>query len=392
MQVIECKKINHNQVLKPSSTDVSSLGPQLETVEQYFMNHLNEVVLISDVNQAEKDLDLQSQRQANPTFLIGLDEPAPPRELVSIARSLGCRAAALLPAVGNGKLFAVLLIGSTADMPPLTGKPELLEPYQDLLTLAVIGLERVQTQQNVQRKFIELETYWQVSQAISMETDISSLYALIHRQVEQAMGQISSFGIVLYDSDINQISIPYMIEEGKSLQITPFQLGKGFSSEIIRTRKSLLMYTQDEIDAKTQELGAMQVGDPPKSWLGVPMLFGGQVIGLIIVQDVKKENRFTLQDERMLRLLATQVAVVVRNARLLEGTRLQARQERLANEISDRIRRQVDVESILKTTTDEISRALGARRATMRIDPRAVGKDHDTAIDDIGEYRRAQVS
>jgi transcriptional regulator with GAF, ATPase, and Fis domain len=328
--------------------------------------------LISDVNQAVKDLELQTQQNKLTTFQIALDEPAPPRELLLIARSLGCRTCAMLPAVRDGKLLAVLLIGSTADMPPMTGKPELLEPYQNLLSLAATGLERVHNRQNTQRQYIELETFWQVSQAISSETDLIALYALIHRQVEQAMGQISSFGIVIYDASVNQISIPYMIEEGKRLQIAPFPLGKGFSSEIIRTRRSLLMFTQEEIDLKTQELQAMQVGDPPKSWLGVPMLFGGQVIGLIIVQDVKKEFRFTIQDERLLSMLAIQVAVVVRNARLLEATRRQALQERLANEINDRIRGQVDVQSILKTTTDEISRAVGARRATIRIDPRMV--------------------
>jgi GAF domain-containing protein len=93
---------------------------------------------------------------------------------------------------------------------------------------------------------------------------------------------------------------------------------------------------------------------------------------LIIAQDIKEEYRFTAQDERLLSMLATQVAVVVRNARLLDATRRQARQDRLVNEITDRIRRQVDVEAILKTTTTELSRALGAHRATMRIDPQSM--------------------
>jgi HAMP domain-containing protein len=383
MRVINCRSNIHGQSIKSSITAEIDLHPQFDAVEHFFSDRQNEVVLISDVNQAEKDLDLQSNQQTGSDFFIGFDEPAPPRELISIARILGCRTAAMFPAVRDGKLLAILLIGSTADMPPLTGKPELLEPYQDLLSLVATGLERIQNQQNIQRQFIELETFWQVSKAISSETDINALYALIHRQVEQAMGKISSFGIVLYDANVNQVSIPYMIEEGKRLQIPPFSLGKGFSSEIIRTRKPLLMFTQHEIDAKTLELEAMQVGEPPKSWLGVPMLFGGQVIGLIIAQDVKEEYRFSVQDERLLSLLATQVAVVVRNARLLEATRRQARQDRLANEISERIRRQVDVQSILKTTTDEIGRALGARRATMRIDPGVVSTDNLTERSDI---------
>lgn len=105
------------------------------------------------------------------------------------------------------------------------------------------------------------------------------------------------------------------------------------------------------------------------------MLVSGQVIGLIIVQDVKEEYCFNVQDERLLSMLATQVGFVVRNTHLLEATRRQARQERLVNEISDRIRRQVDVETILKTTTDELGRALGVHRATLHINPQVIGSD-----------------
>jgi len=208
---------------------------------------------------------------------------------------------------------------------------------------------------------------------ITAETDIEALYTLIHRQVEQAMGHFTSFVIVLYDAATNLLRIPYMVEQNQRLHAAPFELGPGFSSEVIRTRRPLLMYTESEIDAKTLELQAKQVGENPKSWLGVPMLVSGQVIGLIIVQDVKEEFRFNAQDERLLSMLATQVAVVVRNTHLLEATRRQARQERLVNEISDRIRRHVDVGTILKTTTDELGRALGVQRATLRIDPQMIG-------------------
>jgi HAMP domain-containing protein len=371
MRVIECHSSRGHPMVSAASADTIVI-PHLDTVERFFTELNQEILLISDVNQAAMGVDRQSEWGANPLLSPELGEPAPPRELVLIARWLGCRTAALFPAMRNGRLLAVMLIGSTADMPPLTTKPELLEPYRDLLGLAATSLERIQTQQNIQRQFIELETFWQVSQAVSFETDIEQLYALIHRQVERAMGQISSFAIVLYDADTNTVRIPYMVEEEQRLQVASFPLGSGFSSEIIRTRRSLLMFTQAEIDARTQELDARQVGEAPKSWLGVPMLFGGQVIGLIIAQDVKEEFRFTAQDERLLSMLATQVAVVVRNARLLEATRRQARQDRLVNEITDRIRRQVDVEAILKTTTTELSRALGAHRATMRIDPQSV--------------------
>jgi GAF domain-containing protein/HAMP domain-containing protein len=381
MRVVECRSNRSQPLVSPASAD-TIVSPRLDTVERFFAERHGEMLLISDVNQAATNLDRKPQWQAMPAFTAGLEEPDPPRELVLIARWLGCRTAAFLPVLRNSRLLAILLLGSTPDMPPLTAKAELLEPYRDLLNLAATGLERIQIGQNMQRQLVELETFWQISQAISYganfsssggEADIDSLYVLIHRQVERAMGQLSSFAIVLYDAESNLVHIPYMVEEEKRLQVAPFELGPGFSSEIIRTRQPLLMFTADEIDAKTQELNAKQVGEAPKSWLGVPMLFGGEVIGLIILQDVKQEFRFNAQDERLLSMLATQVAVVVRNAHLLETTRRQARQEHLVNEISDRIRRQVDVERILKTTTEELARALGVQKATIRIDPQVIG-------------------
>lgn len=387
MRVVECRS-NRGQPLVSAASADTIVSPRLDTIEHFFATRQGEMLLISDVNQAAISFERKPEWQATPAFAAGLDEPAPPRELVLMARWLGCRTAAFLPVIRNGQLLVVLLIGSTADMPPLTTKAELLEPYRELLGMAANALERIQTAQNVQRQIVELETFWQVSQAISYganptgasgEADIEALYSLIHRQVERAMGEIDSFAIVLYDAETNLVRIPYMVEEENRLYVAPFTLGPGFSSEIIRTRRPLLMFTSAEIDAKTLELQAQQVGEAPKSWLGVPMLFGGQVIGLIIVQDIHEEFRFNAQDERLLSMLATQVAVVVRNTHLLETSRRQARQERLVNEISDRIRRQVDLEMILKTTTNELGQALGVKRLTMRIDPQIIGIDMRTA-------------
>jgi GAF domain-containing protein len=118
---------------------------------------------------------------------------------------------------------------------------------------------------------------------------------------------------------------------------------------------------------KTEDLGALIVGQPAKSWLGVPIQYAGQALGVIIVQDIEHEGRFTDQDERMLLTLAAQLALVIRNARLLETSRQQAEIERLVNEISAKIRRSVDIQSILRTTANELATAVGARRIHIRL-------------------------
>ncbi len=156
-----------------------------------------------------------------------------------------------------------------------------------------------------------------------------------------------------------------MYEEGHQLEIAPFPLGEGLTSIIVRTRKPLLL--TDNVEEQSLALGAKIQGQPAKSWLGAPMLYSGDVVGAIIVQDIQQEKRFNEDDQRLLMALASQVAVVVHNARLLDETRQQALQERFLNEITAKIRRSPDIQSILKTTANELGAALGVRRAHIRI-------------------------
>ncbi len=98
------------------------------------------------------------------------------------------------------------------------------------------------------------------------------------------------------------------------------------------------------------------------------MLYAGEVIGAIIVQDIHQEHRFDEEDQNLLSTLAAQIAVVVRNARLLESTQRRAAQERYLNEITARIRRAPDIQSILKTTAEELGAALGVQQAQIRLE------------------------
>jgi GAF domain-containing protein len=218
-----------------------------------------------------------------------------------------------------------------------------------------------------------LRSLTQIGQIISVETDPVTLYRTIHEQIVNVIGELDSFAIAIYDAPTNTIRLPYMVEQGQTLHIDPFPLGQGLTSIVIRTGQPLMIV--EDTERKSRELGAMTVGQPARSWLGVPLIMAAgaagatptaaskpQVIGAILAQDIEREHRFTEEDQRLLTTIASQVTVVIRNARLLETTRLLAEQERRINEITARIRRQVDIESIIKTTADEIGRALHARR------------------------------
>ena len=91
------------------------------------------------------------------------------------------------------------------------------------------------------------------------------------------------------------------------------------------------------------------------------------MIGAMIVQDLEHELRFDEDDQRMLSTLASQVAVAIRNARLLESTHFQAERERLLYQITGKLRAASDMQTILETTATELHKALNARRAEIKI-------------------------
>ena len=216
-----------------------------------------------------------------------------------------------------------------------------------------------------ERETAELRLLWNVSQAVASHTEPLSLYETIHAQVEGLMGAISSFAIALYARETDTIAIPYMVEEGQPLEIPDFPLGEGLTSIVIRRRQPLLL--AENVAEQIQNLGAKTIGEAARSWLGVPLMLADEPIGAIIVQDVKNEGRFTIEDQRLLVTLASQLAIFIRNTQLLEATRLQARQEHLINAITAQISSSIDMQEILTITASQLGAALGAQRAHARL-------------------------
>ena len=312
---------------------------------------------------------------SKPVFVNELRTSKLPQELLVIPRILGCYNAAYLPAIQGDQLAALLILGSAPRIRDVTTVGDRqrnsgafsavkLQPFANLIQLLAITIGKLDAQGATKRRLSEVETLWEIGKVITVETDLNTLFQTIHHQIEQAIGELDTIGIGLFDGNNQTIEFPYLYEEGQVLKIQPIALGKGLTSLVLTSKKPLLLVEGTE--QKSRELGALTVGKPAKSWLGVPLLFGGEAIGIIIVQDNENEHQFSIEDQRLLSTMAAQVAVAVRNARLLDNTRLHVDHERLVNEISARIRRSVDIQNVMKTTTEELGRALSLAKRPHR--------------------------
>ena len=108
------------------------------------------------------------------------------------------------------------------------------------------------------------------------------------------------------------------------------------------------------------------IGPSARSWMGVPMLAGGEMLGILVFQK-REAHAYAPADGQVAAALANQVAVALENARLFEEAQdraaaLQSRSQRLAllNRVSSTLAGSLDQNSILQTAIDEMVQATGA--------------------------------
>lgn len=170
----------------------------------------------------------------------------------------------------------------------------------------------------------------------------------------------------------DRVSILLTGTDGKSLEV---KAAAGYSEEIMRLRIpmgsgitgwSAAHRRSLRVDDVSQDPRYIEASGNTKSELAVPLMYRNEALGVLNVES-ERAGAYTENDEEMLATLAGSLAAIIANARLLEQVRSQAERERALFEITSKIRRAPDMQSILATTASELTRVVGARRAEIRV-------------------------
>ncbi|HEY9526991.1 MAG TPA: GAF domain-containing protein, partial [Anaerolineales bacterium] len=119
-----------------------------------------------------------------------------------------------------------------------------------------------------------------------------------------------------------------------------------------------------------------------RSEMAIPLLYRSELLGVLNVES-EQFSAYAENDEELLGTLGGSLAAIIANARLLEQIRAQAERERVLFEISDKIRRTTDMETILTTTVSELTRAVGASSARIRLGTLSSGMDKKSSADNV---------
>ena len=172
----------------------------------------------------------------------------------------------------------------------------------------------------------------------------------------------------------DQISILFADRESKTLEVKSamgYTDNEVFSVKIpFNTGVTGWVATHRQplrVNDVTKDSRYISINNRIRSEMAIPLIYRNDVLGVLNVESTQPDA-YSENDEEMLGTLGGSLAAIIAHSRLLEQFRQQVEFDHLLYEITNKIRRTSNINSILETTANELNKTLGARRASIKID------------------------
>lgn len=233
-----------------------------------------------------------------------------------------------------------------------------------LLAVVVVGLafawgRRRNSRRILERRVAELEALAAAGRAIvASELDLMALCELIADEAGKVIDN-STFQIGLFEQNFYRLLF-WRIQGVK--QVTPRTFDLHDSVGLVgwvRQRGQPLLVKDFQLEMPNLPARPIEAGDrPARSALFVPLISGGEIIGVMAAQHAQP-LRFREEDVRRLSILANQAAAGIANARLFEQVRARADDLEMVSRISRRVNAIQDMDDIFQEVVVQTRERLG---------------------------------
>jgi PAS domain S-box-containing protein len=215
-----------------------------------------------------------------------------------------------------------------------------------------VALENAQLIGETRQRNAELAVINDVQAAIAGELDPQAIYDLVGDKLREVFdAQVVS--ISMHDQSTGLLDFPYVIERGERMQVDPIPL-IGFRKHVLETREPLMI--NEDVEAAAERYGNPLVlsGEPVKSCVFVPLLAGGNAVGVVSLQNLDRENAFTEGDLSVLTTVSGSVSVALENARLVEETRQRVAELATVNSVGQALVSQLELDALIGLVGDRV--------------------------------------
>jgi len=164
------------------------------------------------------------------------------------------------------------------------------------------------------------ESLYRISElANDASFDINVFYSKVHNIVGQLINA-TNFFIAKYDQKNDTVEYVYVVDEEANQPAGFFQtrkLSNHYSELVIRQQKTVLL-TQQDMKALFASGQTRKPTAGEHSWLGVPLIYSGQLLGVMAIQSYTSQTIYTQQDAELLNFVSNHVSAAIKRREISE--------------------------------------------------------------------------
>lgn len=249
-----------------------------------------------------------------------------------------------------------------------------------------IAIENARLIEEAQRRAEEMSMLFDIGLTITSGQNMNQILRSLLEKCQQVL-PVEVFYVAVYDPGTGMINHPLFYDLGNFRQVPSRNLlqSPGMSGRVIQTRQSF--YIPDllvpEVEKEYQILHAG--GTAVRSYVGVPMVLGDRAVGAISMQSYQP-NAYNSAQIRLLKTIATQTAIAIENARLLEEARRRADEMTALFDIGVTVTSGLEMDRTLRALLEKCQQVLPIEAFYVAVlDPETNLIHHPLAYD-LGEY------
>ena len=178
----------------------------------------------------------------------------------------------------------------------------------------------------LERRNASFEALTEIAQQLTanVRRGEKEILTIIHQQASRIMDTDNMY-IALYEPEDDLVHFELAFLDGKPVDIAKEDGwksrsgGHGRTEWIIKNKTPILTYSKVDAEKWYDQPDTKEyIGQPFASWLGVPVMFGEDVMGVIATYHKTEKYKYDPDDLKILELMGRQAAIALQNARLIE--------------------------------------------------------------------------